>query len=154
MPSAAPCASEPREVALSTDAAEALRAATDAAWPDEVVCLLAGRVEAGRHTIARCVPVPGAIAGRDHFAVPADAFARAEAAVRAAGLQWLGFAHSHPDGEPLPSATDRRELWRGCVQVVVGGPRRALQWRAFWFCDDGVHELPATTAAPGPEAGG
>lgn len=144
MPSTASCAAAPCEVALSAAAAAALDAATDAAWPDEVVCLLAGRTAAGLARIERCLPIVGSIAGRGHFAVPAAAFARAEAAARAAGLRWLGFAHSHPDGESKPSATDQARLWRHCVQIVGGGPRRALQWGAFWLADGRVRELPLT----------
>lgn len=136
---------EPRQVALSPAAVRALAAAAATAWPCEMVALLAGSMDGDLAIVERCCEVRGALTGPDHFAVPPAAFAGAEAAARAAGLQWLGFAHSHPDGEPRPSATDRAELWRGCVQIVGGGPAWAPHWRAFWFVGDTVRELPLST---------
>jgi proteasome lid subunit RPN8/RPN11 len=152
MPSPVACAPEPREVALTTAAAEALTAATDATWPHEMVLLLAGAAEADRVLVARCLDLCGATGDRDGFRVPAAAFARAEAAARAAGLQWLGFAHSHPNGAAALSPTDRRELWHDCVQIVVGGPRHALRTCAFVLRGDAVRELLLTLVPDAAEA--
>ena len=92
------------------------RAAAQAA-PREMVGLLAAAGDA--LVVDRFVPVAGAECTEDRFAMPAAVFAVAEAALRARGERWLGFAHSHPNGSTALSAADRACLWRDCLQLVV-----------------------------------
>jgi proteasome lid subunit RPN8/RPN11 len=111
---------------LDPEARRALDAAVAGAWPDEAVGVLGGVAAGGAPPhVSAFVPVAAAVRGRDHFAVAAGEFARAEAQLRAAGLCWLGFCHSHPDGAAAPSMRDRAELWRSCIQMIAAtnGPR-------------------------------
>ena len=110
----------PARVAIAEAALRAFERAAAAAWPREAVAVLGGHDRGDTVEVTAVVPIDGAGAD-DGFAVPPAAFARAEAALRAAGAAWRGFAHSHPRGAAAPSRRDRRELWRGCVQVIVGG---------------------------------
>ena len=47
-----------------------------------------------------------------HFEIDPQALINAHRAARAGGPQVLGYYHSHPEGPPHPSATDRAEAAR------------------------------------------
>src|SRR5687767_6769814 len=106
-----------RPVVLSDGARKALERAAAQAAPLEMVGLLAGAGDA--LAVERFVRVAGATCTADRFTMPAAVFAVAEAACRARGERWLGFAHSHPNGSAALSAADRAGLWRDCLQLVV-----------------------------------
>ncbi len=128
-------------VKLEAGVAAAIARAAQQALPCEMVGVLGGSTANGRPRITRFVPLSAADCRRDRFHVPPAAFAAAEAALRADGLAWLGFVHSHPRGDARPSATDERELWRGCVQLVVGLGGQRPELRAFMLDAHGVREL-------------
>ena len=128
-------------VLLETVARNAMAQAAARASPHEMVGLVGGRQDGAALQVVRFVLLPQAACGRNHFAVAPWQFAAAEAALRADGLQWLGFAHSHPASEPVPSPIDERQLWPHCLQIVLGVARGAPAIRAFWLDADGVHQL-------------
>lgn len=140
------CASRPplppSTVNLRATALAELRAATARAAPAEMVRLLAGHPAGTAVQIVGTWELPGAVGARDHFQVDAAVFARAEAAIRAAGLQWLGFAHSHPHGPAHLSVADRAALWPDCVQLLVAGDGcDEGTIRAFWLHGGTVQPL-------------
>jgi proteasome lid subunit RPN8/RPN11 len=110
----------PPQVRLSTALGEGLQAAALAARPREFVAALGGRIDRAAWCIEAVVPLPNVAVAADRFAVPASAFAAAEAELRRRGLAWLGFVHSHVDGSTAPSRIDREQLWRHCLQLIVG----------------------------------
>jgi proteasome lid subunit RPN8/RPN11 len=66
---------------------------------------------------------------------PAAALSAIEAAT-AAGLDHVGFYHSHPTGPAVPSATDRAEArWPGALYCIVtpGGEVAAWEWAGESF---------------------
>jgi proteasome lid subunit RPN8/RPN11 len=67
-----------------------------------------------------------------HFLLDAPTLLRADAAARAAGLELIGFYHSHPNGVLLPSTTDRGAAWPGYLTLIVaverGRPRSLSAW--------------------------
>ena len=130
-----------RPVVLSDGARKALERAAAQRAPLEMVGLLAGAGDA--LAVERFVPVAGATCTEDRFTMPASVFAEAEAACRARGERWLGFAHSHPNGSTALSAADRASLWRDCLQlVVVPGPGDGTtKIRAFWLTKDRIDTL-------------
>jgi proteasome lid subunit RPN8/RPN11 len=133
-----------RTVVLSDGARAALERAAAEAAPLEMVGLLAGTGDA--FAVQRFVPVAGATCTEDVFLMPAAVFATAEAACRARGERWLGFAHSHPRGSVALSAADRACLWRDCLQLVVvpgiGVPGDGrTQIGAYWLTKDRIHTL-------------
>lgn len=71
--------------------------------PDECCGLLlgsAGKVEEARPAV-NVAPDPAR-----HFEIDPAALFAAHRASRAGGLPLIGYYHSHPDGHPVPSATD------------------------------------------------
>jgi proteasome lid subunit RPN8/RPN11 len=137
-----------RSVVLDDGAWAALERAAAQAAPREMVGLLAGAGDA--FAIERFVPVAGATCTEDHFVMPAAVFAAAEAACRARGERWLGFAHSHPQGGVALSPTDRACLWRDCLQLVVARGDGTTQVAAYWLTEDRVHTLAIVRAKAAP----
>lgn len=128
------------------DLALLLRHAASA--PDEVCGVLLGRsaprlrleaIVAGRNVH----PQP-----RAHFLLDAATLLVADRQARAAGQAIIGFYHSHPGGQPLPSAADRRDAWPGYLYLIVAVPQRAL---TAWLCAADGRLHPATIR-PRPRA--
>lgn len=70
---------------------------------------------------------------------PAATVAAIDAA-EAAGEAVVGFYHSHPETDAVPSATDRaRATWTGYVYAIAAPPATL---RAYRLADDGFEELP------------
>jgi proteasome lid subunit RPN8/RPN11 len=133
----------PPSVILGSEVHAAVVAATHEAGARELAGLLAGHREPGGCVVTAFVPLVNTAAADDHFAVDPIEFARAEAALRARGRDWLGFVHSHPRGTAAPSRTDHAELWRGCVQMIVASGTFA----AFWLEGERCTPLPLRIAA-------
>lgn len=144
----APPTDPPLAVILAAGPRDALLVAAAHAAPREVVFALGGRRAAGDATIVRGVELPNRAARAGRFRADPIDFARAEAALRGAGLEWLGFAHSHPGGRRSPSRADLEALWPHCIQVVAsagpGGPGLC----AFWLAGGRLLELPLRAPAP------
>lgn len=67
---------------------------------------------------------------RTHFEIDPRALVDAHRAGREGGWQVLGYYHSHPTGEPAPSATDRAMAARdGMIWAIVAAGRVAF-WRS------------------------
>lgn len=140
----------PLRVTIAADALRAFERAAAAAWPREAVAVLGGRHDGDAVAVTAVVPIEGA-GDATGFTVPPAAFVRTEAALRAAGVTWCGFAHSHPGGAAAPSARDRRELWPRCLQLIVGGAAPdAWTAAAYWFEDGTGTPLPLVL---GPRTG-
>lgn len=136
-------------VLLELEPANAMARAARQAAPCEMVGLVGGRTAQGVLHVVHFLPLPDGLCGTDHFAVAPWTFAAAEAALRAQGLQWLGFAHSHPAGAPVPSPTDAQQLWPHCLQLVLGLVHGETAIGAYWLDANGVHELPLRGAGSG-----
>lgn len=133
----------PDELLWTEDARAALLALARAAAPRECAALLGGHRDGGATCITDVEALANRAAGDDAFAVGSREFLRAEGALAARGLTFLGFAHSHPRGAAAPSARDRAELWTGCVQLITDGS----QVRAFWLDERrAVRPLPLGSA--------
>jgi proteasome lid subunit RPN8/RPN11 len=59
-------------------------------------------------------------ASEDHFELDPAKIVAAEREARAHGLELVGFWHSHPRAEAVPSADDARGTWPGHACVIVG----------------------------------
>ena len=100
--------------------------------PRECAALLAGSAAGTTACVQQVLPLPNTAIADDAFTVDAVAFARCEYELRKAGLTLLGFAHSHPGGNPTPSRRDQQELWSGYLQVITDGQH----CRAYCFAAD------------------
>lgn len=84
-----------------------IEAAARAAFPRECCGLIEGETEQGIVRAAMIHPARNVALRPDRFEIhPEDHFAALRAA-RARGRTVIGCYHSHPGGEPRPSATDR-----------------------------------------------
>jgi len=125
------------------------------AWPAEAIALLGGQRHSGeqRHSdrllVTTCLPLRNEHDRGNRFAVTPQQFLRGLQALQTSGQEWLGFAHSHPGGLPQLSSTDRRELWPGCLQLVVAGMQPdALLVAAFWLAGSDCRALPVQILTP------
>ncbi len=98
-----------------------------AAAPAECCGLLIGRDQGRARVVLGFEPV--ANAEPDAYHVPAGRFAAAEAAARARGAYVCGVYHSHPRGEPVPSARDIALAWPGLSYVIIGRSGGLRAWR-------------------------
>ena len=95
-----------------------------ACLPNEACGYLVGDSPAGR--IQRFVPITNAAGSPTRFVFEPHEQLAAEQAIDAAGEQVIGIAHSHPNGEPTPSAVDIGDAGRfdpfGMLLHVVIAP--------------------------------
>jgi proteasome lid subunit RPN8/RPN11 len=70
---------------------------------------------------------------RNRFSVTADDVRDAERAAEQAGLEVVGWYHSHPDHPALPSEFDREHAWPWYSYVIVsvdgGVPKDLTSWQ-------------------------
>jgi proteasome lid subunit RPN8/RPN11 len=103
-----------------------LLAESAGAAPEECCGLLLG--QGGRITEARAADNVAADRLR-RFEIDPKALLVAHKAARAGGPQLLGYYHSHPEGHPVPSATDcDHASGDASVWAIVAGGRVAF-WR-------------------------
>ena len=100
----------------------AIRTEAKTSYPEECCGALLGSVcaENGRRVV-RAVPIYNAREDerqRRYLIGPDDVEALEDAAARA-GLDVLGFYHSHPDHPAVPSAFDRDHAWPWYTYVIV-----------------------------------
>lgn len=114
------------EIEVTSGVKATLLAESTRAAPEECCGLLLG--QGGRITEAR--PADNVAEDRlTRFEIDPMALLAAHKAARAGGPQLLGYYHSHPEGHPVPSATDcdhasgDARLWA----IVAGG--RVAFWR-------------------------
>lgn len=116
------------------------REGADADPPREVCGVLAGRVEDETPPVefvesARRVPNVAANPRTTYELDPEEALRTIES-VESEGSDVLGFYHSHPQSDPVPSETDRRRAtWTGYVYLVCtpDGRLNAYRWTGSAF---------------------
>src|SRR5688572_13268689 len=69
------------------------------------------------------------VSTHDSFYIPAAEVMRIERAAESAGHMLMGFYHSHPTGEAVPSAADVHEAVPGYVYWIVSGSGDVRAWR-------------------------
>ena len=96
----------------------------------------------GAREIAEIVPLTNQRndSPRNRFSITPEDVRDAEAAARNAGLDLIGWYHSHPDAPARPSEFDREHAWPWysyiIVSVRVRVPREMSSWR---LSDDRGH---------------
>lgn len=151
-------------ITLDDAASHALLGHAAAGFPQEVVGLLGGDA-AARH-IQRVVPLVNETTEDParRFVVDGRVALRAERALSAAGLDLLGYYHSHPDHPADWSDTDRDSALPGLVYLIAAvapptadRPARVVDLQAWRLREDRsrmdaapLHISPAGPPGPGP----
>jgi proteasome lid subunit RPN8/RPN11 len=105
------------------------------AFPEEGCGVLVGEDRDGFRQVRYAAGVENGATGdrTRRYEIPAERFLEEERRARAAGLQVVGFFHSHPEHSPEPSAFDRERAWPYYSYLIVGlGPRSVMEtgcWR-------------------------
>ncbi len=113
-----------------------MRRHAEAGYPEEVCGGLLGRVSGENHVevryTARVANRRGDERRRRYLIGPDDVLAL-ERQAETAGLQVVGYYHSHPDGLPRPSDFDREHAWPWYAYVILsvtdGRVVEARGWR-------------------------
>lgn len=137
---------------LAGGTADRIARAVEEAYPREGCGLLLGRVEGDDRVVEEARPASNRWEDReDRYLVDPETLRRAVDEEAGGGPRVLGFWHSHPDADPVPSATDRELAWPWYLYLIVpvrGG--RARRGRAWELHDGRWAERPVTG---GPNAG-
>lgn len=133
---------------LSTEHAAIMVQHARTAAPHEACGIIGGTGERAE----RIIPVPNAAADPLHHYRLNDAdFVRAIYDLEAAGLELIGFYHSHPTGDALPSATDvRLATYPDSAYLIIGLRDRQPQLAAWQMIYGAVERLPLYIQAEPP----
>jgi len=106
---------------LSAAIAERVRAHLSRAYPEEGCGVLLGRDHGGRRTVERAIGLENRREdSRTHrYLIAPEQFLAADREARDAGLDVVGFFHSHPDHPAEPSAFDREHAWPYYSYLIV-----------------------------------
>ncbi len=121
---------------VTRDVIELLRAEASGAHPEECCGILLGEGDAINAALpARNLhPEP-----RTRFEIDPQALVDAHRAARSGGAKVLGYYHSHPEGPPHPSATDRAQAAHdGLIWAIIC--KDAIGW--WRDTPDGFTTLP------------
>ena len=125
---------------LSARAVGAICRHVEATYPEEACGGLLGLEDGEGHIrVLAALQTPNAReAEREsrYLVGPASVLAL-ERCAQAAGLEVLGYYHSHPDGHPLPSTYDRDHAWPWYTYLIVSVSLGcAVGWRAWRLADE------------------
>jgi proteasome lid subunit RPN8/RPN11 len=122
---------------LSGVLAEEIRRHGEAAYPAECCGALVGRTEAGHKEVLRLAPAVNRRTDDPHrYLIAPDDLRRLQAEVQAAGLEIVGYYHSHPDHPAVPSVFDAEHAWPWYSYVIVQVERGQGTSMASWVLDD------------------
>jgi proteasome lid subunit RPN8/RPN11 len=124
-----------------------LRREAGVTGPAECCGALIGLAYGPEIEIRTLIPVVNTARDHSSFLIEAPTVLRLERQAACAGVQVVGFYHSHPTTSAEPSPTDLEAAVPGYVYVIVDVPRGSIRcWR---LRDDrsGFHELPISLLA-------
>jgi proteasome lid subunit RPN8/RPN11 len=108
------------------------------AYPEECCGVMLGRIDraSGRTEVVRLVAQENQREDEhrhNRYLISPEAVLRADREARTAGLEIVGYYHSHPDHPSRPSDFDRDHAWPDqsylIVAVAGGQPATAQSWR-------------------------
>ena len=124
---------------MSARESERIRAHLCRAYPDEGCGVLIGRDGDGAREIVGIVALENRVKDSLHnrYLVAPEQFLAAERAARGAGLEVIGFFHSHPDHPARPSTFDLQHAWPYYSYLIVSVTRgEAGDARSFRLAED------------------
>ncbi len=120
---------------LSNEIADRIRAHGAESYPHECCGALFGAEGKNGREVRELFPLVNRRedSPRNRFSITPGDFRAAEKAAEQAGLELVGWYHSHPDHPPLPSEYDREHAWPWYSYVILsvaeGEPRQMACWR-------------------------
>ncbi|HEX6615044.1 MAG TPA: M67 family metallopeptidase [Gemmatimonadales bacterium] len=122
---------------LADALAEEIRRHGEVAYPAECCGALIGRVEGEAKEVARLEPAVNRRTDDPHrYLIAPDDLRRLEREVRAAGLEIVGYYHSHPDHPAAPSRFDADHAWPWYSYLIVRVDNGRGAEMASWVLDD------------------
>ena len=80
--------------------------------------------------VTEALPLDNESLAREHsFYIPARVVLHLEREAEARGQMLLGFYHSHPDGDAVPSGLDLQEAVPGYIYVIAARSGELRGWR-------------------------
>ncbi len=124
----------PRELTLPQTVVDAIRRHGEETYPHECCGALLG----GGDRAAEIVPLPNTTeeGPRRRFLVRPSDYRLAERRAGDAGLELLGFYHSHPDHPARPSQYDLDHAWPTFAYVIVSVVQGRAADVTVWFLKD------------------
>jgi proteasome lid subunit RPN8/RPN11 len=124
--------------------ADEIRRQGEAAYPAECCGALVGRIEGEGKEVLSLVPAVNRRTDDPHrYLIAPDDLRRLDAEVRAAGLEIVGYYHSHPDHPAAPSGFDAAHAWPWYSYVIVRIDRgRGADLASWVLADDRPEMLP------------
>lgn len=125
----------PGRLVLPRELMERIEDRAEDAYPGEGCGVLLGYRDGSDRVVRELADAPNAWSERnDRYAVDPDLLRELQEREDAGGPAVLGFYHSHPEADPVPSPTDREHAWPWYLYLIVGvRDGRAGQARAWEF---------------------
>ena len=128
---------------------ERIRREGERAYPAECCGVLAGH-PGDTKVVLRLLPVKNRRTDDPHrYLIGAEDLQRVSGELRHAGLEVLGFYHSHPDHPASPSAFDAEHAWPWYSYLIVRVEQgRAAEATSWQLADDRSAMLPESLDVP------
>jgi proteasome lid subunit RPN8/RPN11 len=128
------------QLVVSPEVAALIRGHVEASYPEEAPGGLLGTVHGTtKIEVVHAIPADNARAEerRRRYLIGPDDVLALERQASAAGLQVVGYYHSHPDAPPDPSEFDREHAWPWYIYFIVSVVEgRTADVRAWRLSDD------------------
>ena len=122
-------------IALTNGHLEAIKAHAEADYPHECGGLLLGQLDAENNkSVVETLPMENTAAEEtrhDRVLIDPHALMKADRAARKKGLDVIGYYHSHPDDEAVPSQFDLDHalpVWSYIIVSVID--KKAVDWNS------------------------
>ena len=138
-------------VSLTEQQLEAIKAHAEADYPHECGGLLLGHLgDANEKTVVETLPMENTAAEEtrhDRVLIDPLALMKADRAARKKGLDVIGYYHSHPDDEAVPSQFDLDHALPVWSYVIVSvRDKKAVDWNSWEMENDRSKFNKETTA--------
>ena len=124
---------------ISHDHLDAIKAQGEEFYPNECCGFLLGRLEDAEKEVMTTLASENARERKEQyhrFLITPDAYLRCEKIARAQNMDVLGFYHSHPNAEALPSRFDLEHAWPWYSYVIVAVRNKAAKEVTSWVLQD------------------
>lgn len=113
--------------------AELLRSQARSSFPLECCGALVGRYGEGWNRVERLIPLPNVAASAERrYEMDPAGLLSLHRRSQDEGLEILGYYHSHPEGRPAPSETDRAAAWPNLSYLITSIDSEGLGSMKSW----------------------